>query len=225
MAVLTGSLDGGAKEGGLIVILGFQAKEHFLWMGVEPSGDRVSLRAAGPTGKWRAPQQACISERASHTRGELRVLPCDCGARVSKEPQKCSPREKSVLQICRGPENLSGNTQASYPSPPFPTASTWEERRRPREGFSSALQTHWPLFPSSNRRPTSVDLISRHPTAQQEEHNALTSLGSAAPLLLLTGGPLPSGGPIHTAPSLPPGNFLPCHLPRSLRAAPGRVLL
>lgn len=54
MDVLTGSLDDGAKEGGLIVILGFQAKERFLWVGVEPSvdsqpeGQRAPQRSGGP---------------------------------------------------------------------------------------------------------------------------------------------------------------------------------
>ena len=110
MDILTGSLDDGAKEGGLIVTLGFQAKEHFLWIGAEPSVDTVSLDTgawvAGPTGKWRAPQQACISERVSHTRGELRVLPCDCGTSISKEPQKYSPREKSQYYTSGGPTEL-----------------------------------------------------------------------------------------------------------------------
>lgn len=48
MDILTGSLDNGAKEGGLIVTLGFQAKEHFLWIGAEPSGDTVSLEGSRP---------------------------------------------------------------------------------------------------------------------------------------------------------------------------------
>ena len=52
----------------------------------------------------------------------------------------------------------------------------------------------------------------------------LTSLGGASPFASAHWGPLPSGGPIHTAPPLTPGNFLPCHLqvpPTPL----GRVLL
>ena len=70
MAVLTGSLDGGAKEGGLIVILGFQAKEHVLWMGVEPSGDRVSLKGSGPHREVEGPPTSLHQrEGITHKRG------------------------------------------------------------------------------------------------------------------------------------------------------------
>lgn len=69
MDMLTSSLDDGTKEGGFIVILGFQAKEHFLWVGVEPSGDRVSLKGSGPHREVEGPHQACISEGITHKRG------------------------------------------------------------------------------------------------------------------------------------------------------------
>lgn len=48
MDVLTGSLDGGAKESGLTGIPGFQAKEHFLWSGVDTGRERACLEGGGP---------------------------------------------------------------------------------------------------------------------------------------------------------------------------------
>lgn len=103
MAVLTGSLDGGAKEGGLIVILGFQAKEHFLWMGVEPSGDRVSLKGSGlPQGKWRPPNKpASVREGITHKRGTEGASSVTVGQGSLKNPKSAPQGEKSVLQICR----------------------------------------------------------------------------------------------------------------------------
>lgn len=66
-----------------------------------------------------------------------------------------------------------------------------------------------------------MDLISRHPTVQQEE---LPSLGGASPSASAHWCPLPSGSPIHTASSLTSSNFLPCHL-QVLPTPLGRVLL
>ena len=74
--------------------------------------------------------------KASHIRGELRVLPCVCGARVSKEPQKCSPREKSQYYTSVGPREL----KEELPRPAFWSTlsncfNLGGEKERPQEGF------------------------------------------------------------------------------------------
>lgn len=75
------------------------------------------------------------------------------GKSVLRTPKVLPKGEKSVLHICRAQRKLRKNFHAQLSGPPCPTASTWEERRKAPGGFSSALQIHWPLFPSSNRSP------------------------------------------------------------------------
>lgn len=108
-----------------------------------------------------------------------------------KNPKIAPHGRKVSITHLEGPENLSKDFHAQLSGPPFPTASTWEERRRgPGRVF---LQNHWPLFPNSNRRPTSVDLAGT-PLSSRRNH-MLTSLGAASPSALLTGAPSPQAAP------------------------------
>ena len=68
MDVLTGSLDDGAKEGGLIV--SWVSRQRSTSCGWEWSPAwTVSLRGSGPHREVEDPQQACISEGITHKRG------------------------------------------------------------------------------------------------------------------------------------------------------------
>lgn len=89
-------------------------------------------------------------------------------------------REKSALHISWA-QRTHKNFHAQPPGPPFPTALTWEERRRgPRRGFPLPPRpTVYPFLAPAGGRPLWTESAGSMPSSRR--HCGLTSLEDARP--------------------------------------------